>query len=133
MNKFKQDNKFWFDFFIIFLLGNIIIGFFALFIREKIYMDYVIEGSKRGLDVKDRIILVLGPSIISFIGIVYTNISFIVLHRDIIIVRNPRWLKIFLICYYILYIFTISWKNYTSPFCFLSNSIYSKIFSNNII
>lgn len=133
MNKFKQDNKFWFDFFIIFLLGNIIIGFFALFIREKIYMDYVIEGSKRGLDVKDRIILVLGPSIISFIGIVYTIISFIVLHRDIIIVRNPRWLKIFLICYYILYIFTISWKNYTSPFCFLSNSIYSKIFSNNII
>ena len=133
MDKFKQDNKFWFDFFIIFLLGNIIIGFFALFMRDKIYMDYVIEGSKRGLDVKDRIILVLGPSIISFIGIVYTIISFIVLHRDIIIVRNPRWLKIFLIFYYILCVFTISWKNYTSPFCFLSNSIYSKIFPNNII
>ncbi len=133
MDKFKQDNKFWFDFFIIFLLGNIIIGFFALFMRDKIYMDYVIEESRRGLDVKDRITLALGPSIISFISIVYTIISFMVLHRDIIIVRNPRWLKIFLIFYYILCVFTISWKNYTSPFCFLSNSIYSKIFPNNII
>lgn len=110
MDKFKQDNKFWFDFFIIFLLGNIIIGFFALFMRDKIYMDYVIEESRRGLDVKDRITLALGPSIISFISIVYTIISFMVLHRDIIIVRNPRWLKIFLIFYYILCVFTISWK-----------------------
>lgn len=133
MDKVKQNNKFWFDFFIIFLLGNIIIGFFSLLIKEKIYIDYIIEGNKQWFDIKDRIILIFGPSIISFIGIVYAIISFIVLHRDINIVHNPRWLKIFLICYYILYIFTISWKNYTSPFCFLSNSIYLKIFSNNII
>ena len=52
MDKFKQDNKFWFDFFIIFLLGNIIIGFFALFIRDKIYMDYVIEALSRKASTK---------------------------------------------------------------------------------
>jgi hypothetical protein len=135
MDKFKQDNKFWFDFFIIFLLGNIIISFFEVYTFDKIHDIYIDVKHIKNKDFYLRL-FIFAPSIIKTICFSYFIYSFIILYKDIQVIKHKKAAQYLLLIYYISCIFTISWYHYISPITYLASYTYNgfinSVFSEDV-
>lgn len=126
----KQKYKFWYDFLIIFLLGNIIIGFFESFTLNMIYETYAQTEDIKNKGFYIRLFVFL-PAIVKTICLGYTIYSFIILYRASQYLMDKLLIRVLLIAYYILCIFTISWLHFSSPITYFTSYIYNGIAHND--
>lgn len=118
---FKYKN-FWMSFFIIFLLGNFLIGLFETVSYDVIYP--FIEKFKGTRDLSKRF-FVLFPFLKYFIGLSYTIYSFYILFQYIDKVKHTNLLKLFLVFYYVSFVFVLSYLQYCSPISYLASYVYT--------
>lgn len=126
----KQKHKFWYDFLIVFLLGNIIIGFFESFSLDLIYDTYIRTENLRNKNLYIRLLIFI-PATVKTLCLSYTIYSFVVLYRSAQYIKNKKLIKFLLTCYYILCIFTISWLHFSSPITYFTSYIYNGLANND--
>ncbi len=117
-----QNKKFWIDFWIIFVLGGIIIGLLEVFSYDVVYPFMEQHKLPQSFPIK---LLILYEPTQNFICLGYAIYSFNILYKDIDIVKYKKLLKTFLGMYYVLFVFVLSWFHYCSPFAFACSNIYT--------
>ena len=128
-NNLKQK-KFWFDFLLIFILGNFMIGFFEAFSSNKICHIYLNLD-----DIKDKNfyirLLVFIPAIVKTICISYLIYSLTTLGQNVQYVQYKFLVKSLLILFCLSCVITLSWFSYSSPISYFTSHIYNNVIAND--
>lgn len=119
-----KNSKVLFDFFIYFLLGSIIIGFW-----ESFSIQY---GFTWITQFKSARAVVLYTFFYYFIGLGYTGFALKLLFDDLKITTYKKVLSTFLIIYYVLFVYIFSYFHYLSPISYVTSYIYNGISNSNI-
>lgn len=115
------DRSFLFHFLVVFLVGSALLGGFENYLYTFIY-DPQKEFWEQYQHIRFVIFL---PAAIYFCGISYTFYSFFLLYQDICRVRFKGILKMFLLCYYVLFIWVLTSFHYTSPISYTVSYLFS--------
>lgn len=92
-----SKNKFWFDFFIIFVIGSIFIGIFETIAYDKIYSFQLATKEQPSFFIR---LIIFAPGITKFICLSFVIYSLWILYKDISIHTICKTLELLKSTYY---------------------------------
>lgn len=118
----KQNLRFLVYFTLVFIVGNFVFSFFETYLYDLSINNKL---SKNGI--RDSILF---PFYINVLCVTYFIFSYIFIYKVSNTLSYKKYVRLFLVIYYILSVYTLSYVHYISPLSYLSSYIYNGIENN---